>query len=68
MEFDRKSAEDVREVQLVLTMPYKEFIGKALLVRGTLFHACTGHHHTAVLMEVRSIKLDPKASSRADGR
>lgn len=66
--FDRKSAEDVREIQLVLTMPHKEFIGKALLVRGTLFHAFTGHHHTEVLMDVRSIKLDPKASYRADGR
>ena len=67
-EFDRKPAEDVREVQLVLAMPHKQFIGKALLVRGTLFHAFTGHHHTEVLMDVRSIKLDPKASNGANGR
>ena len=58
--FDRKSVEDLREMQLVLKMPHKEFIGKTVLVKGTLFHAFTGHHHTEVLMEVRSIKLDPK--------
>ena len=58
--FDRRSVEDVREIQLVLTMPHKEFIGKTVLVKGTLFHAFTGHHHTDVLMEVRSIKLDPE--------
>jgi uncharacterized protein DUF4431 len=58
--FDRKSVEDLREIQLVLTMPHKEFIGKTVLVKGTLFHAFTGHHHTDVLMDVRCIKLDPE--------
>jgi hypothetical protein len=58
--FDRRSVEDVREIELVLTMPHKEFIGKTVLVKGTLFHAFTGHHHTDVLMQVRSIKLDPE--------
>lgn len=58
--FDRRTVEDVREIQLVLTVPHKEFIGKTVLVKGTLFHAFTGHHHTDVLMDVRSIKLDPE--------
>jgi hypothetical protein len=58
--FDKQSVEDLREMQLVLTMPHKEFIGKTVLVKGTLFHAFTGHHHTDVLMDVRSIKLDPE--------
>jgi Domain of unknown function (DUF4431) len=57
--FDRRSVEDVREIQLVLTVPHKDFIGKTVLVKGTLFHAFTAHHHTDVLMDVRSIKLDP---------
>jgi len=55
--FDRKSVADLQEVQLVLTTPHKEFIGKRVVVKGTLFHGFTGHHHTDVLMDVRSIKL-----------
>ena len=60
--FNRKSVEGVREIELVLTMPHKEFIGKRVLVKGTLFHAFTGHHHTDVLMDVRSIRLAQKAN------
>ncbi len=54
--FDKKSVKGARKIQLVLTTPYKEFIGKTVIVKGTLFHAFTGHHHTDVLMDVRSIK------------
>jgi hypothetical protein len=54
--FDRQSVKNIRKIQLVLTMPDKEFIGKTVLVKGTLFQAFTGHHHTAVLMNVSSIK------------
>jgi hypothetical protein len=54
--FDRQSVKNIRRIQLVITMPYKEFIGKKVLVKGTLFHAFTGHHHTKVLMEVQSIE------------
>ena len=43
-------------------MPYKKFIGKTVCVKGTLFHAFTGHHHTDVLMDVRSIKVDMERS------
>jgi hypothetical protein len=39
-------------------VPYKEFTGKTVLVEGTLFHGFTGRHHTDVLMDVRSIKLE----------
>lgn len=52
------SVENVRELQLVLPKPHKELIGKNIIVKGTLFHAHTGHHHTDVLMEVESISLD----------
>ena len=49
------SVENVRELQLVLPEPHRELIGKKIIVRGTLFHAHTGHHHTDVLMMVQSI-------------
>ena len=58
--FDRQSVKNVRRIQLEFTKPYKEFIGKTVLVKGTLFHAFTGHHHTDVLMDVRSIELGNK--------
>lgn len=57
--FDRESAKDIRKIQLVLTLPHKELIGKTVLVKGTLFHAFTGHHHTDVLMDVSDIKKLP---------
>ena len=66
--FDRRTVEDVREIQLILTVPHKEFIGKTVLVKGTLFHAFTGHHHTDVLLDARSIKLDPEPTNKAAGR
>jgi hypothetical protein len=44
-------------LQLVLSVPRKELIGKKVIVKGTLFHAHTGHHHTDVLMNVESISL-----------
>lgn len=51
------SVENVRELQLVLHEPRRELIGKKVRVKGTLFHAHTGHHHTDVLMDVQSISL-----------
>ncbi len=60
IEFDRKSVRNLRAMHLVLVMPHKEFIGRKVIVKGTLFHAFTGHHHTNVLMNVQSIKLDPR--------
>ena len=49
--------ENVQNLQLVLPKPYEEWLGKKVVVRGTLFHAHTGHHHTDVLMDVLSISL-----------
>lgn len=53
--YERTTVKHLREMQLVLTMPHKELIGKKVIVKGTLFHAFTGHHHTDVLMFVQSI-------------
>ena len=60
-EFDEAES-NVTDIQLVLEA--QEFTkwrvlaqGRApVVVTGKLFHAHTGHHHTAVLMEVTSIK------------
>ena len=46
---------DVREVQLVFDGKLRKWVGKKLIVKGTLFHAHTGHHHTDVLLAVESI-------------
>lgn len=49
-------------VQLIFTHPetdferYKVMLGRKVEISGELFHAQTGHHHTSVLIEVKSIK------------
>ena len=50
----------VTQMELVLLGRHNNLIGKQVLVKGTLFHAHTGHHHTDVLMEVQSISLRHK--------
>src|SRR5260221_12969029 len=55
--YERISVEHIREMELVLAIPHERLIGKEVLVKGTLFHAFTGHHHTDVLMDVQSISL-----------
>jgi len=57
IEYNRISVEHVRKIELVLTIPQKNMMGKNVIVSGTLFHAFTGHHHTDVLMRVQSISL-----------
>jgi hypothetical protein len=57
IEYDRISVKHIQRVELVLTLPHKNMMGKNVIVSGTLFHAFTGHHHTDVLMEVQSIRL-----------
>lgn len=53
---------DVSRVQLVFADGPKEYeryrrlLDQKAIVTGTLFHAQTGHHHTRVLVTVRSIK------------
>ena len=54
---EQASVENVRKMELVLSIPHKNMIGKTVIVKGTLFHAFTGHHHTDVLMDVKSISL-----------
>ena len=54
---DQVSVENVRRMELVLRIPHKNMLGKNVTVKGMLFHAFTGHHHTDVLMSVRSISL-----------
>lgn len=56
-EYEGVSVEDVRKLQLVLPKPHRELIGMKVIVKGTLFHAHTGHHHTDVLLDVQSISL-----------
>ncbi len=57
------SVEDVRKLQLVMPKPYRELIGKKVIVKGTLFHGHTGHHHTDVLLDVQSISLATSKSA-----
>lgn len=56
-DYESDSVENVRELQLVLLVPHKGLKGRKVIVKGTLFHAHTGHHHTDVLMQVQSISL-----------
>ncbi|MCU1266970.1 MAG: hypothetical protein JWM21_3288 [Acidobacteria bacterium] len=57
------SVKGTRQIQLTfsdLETPYKQFIGKNIVVKGTLFHAFSGHHYTDVVMAVGSIEGDKK--------
>lgn len=55
--FSAKSVKGVRRIQLIFNTetPYKQLIGRKVLVKGTLFHAFSGHHYTDVVMDVRSV-------------
>jgi hypothetical protein len=50
---------DVRTVQLVVSAEsykkYKILVGQRVITTGTLFGEHTGHHHTPVLLTVRSL-------------
>lgn len=53
--------QNVRTVELVLTPemyrhPNKSLIGKHVTATGTLFGAITGHHHTPVLLTVKTLE------------
>jgi hypothetical protein len=52
---DSPAEHDQMEVTLVPTgaSSFRQLDGKRVVVSGSLFHALTGHHHTAVLMKVR---------------
>ena len=54
---------NVREMQLVFLVwsdgksyaDFRKFLGQTVAVSGQLSHAINGHHHTAVLLEVKTI-------------
>jgi hypothetical protein len=48
---------DVRHVQLILAdyAKYKHLVGRRVVVKGRLVHAITGHHHTAVLLQLEQM-------------
>ena len=55
---------NVRRIQLVLDRrsydALRPFLGKQVRLRGTLFGATTGHHHTPVLLDVlQSAHIEP---------
>ena len=62
--YENTPVEDVREMELVLLGSHKDLIGKRVVLRGTLFHANTGHHHTDVLMDVQSISRRSQTDCR----
>lgn len=51
---------NIKEVQLVLEKEqyekYKTLVGNDVIVKGSLFHGFSGHHHTKVLLTVKDIK------------
>jgi len=55
---------DIREIQLVVKpqqyQQHKGIVGKKVLATGTLFGEHTGHHHTPVLLTVRTLDEPPK--------
>lgn len=53
------AAQDQVKVTLVPMQPLdlRAFVGKAVTVRGSLFHAITGHHHTDVLIAIDDVPL-----------
>lgn len=53
-------AAEQNQANVTLVPPDKEnmikYAGKHLAVKGVLFHAFNGHHHTPILMEIRQIE------------
>ena len=61
-EVNTESFQCVREVQLVRlssSPAYRRFVGQSIVATGTLFQRFTGHHHTDVLLVLRSIRQGP---------
>ncbi|HET8900329.1 MAG TPA: DUF4431 domain-containing protein [Holophagaceae bacterium] len=62
-DFNSDAFDQITEVQLVLTTdaliahPRRIEGGKHLVLTGTLFESHTGHHHTQVLITVRSLRV-----------
>jgi hypothetical protein len=64
-DYDTLSVRDISAIQLVLLGDHEELTGKNVIVKGTLFHGFTGHHHTDVLMNVQSINRADKGAASA---
>jgi hypothetical protein len=58
-ELNSESEDDVKRVQLVFLdgKIRTDLLHKEASITGTLFHAETGHHHTAVLIQVSSAQM-----------
>lgn len=55
-DINNETIRDITEMQLVFGKnTYKRLLGRKVVVEGTLFRSHTGHHYTAVLMNVTSI-------------
>lgn len=62
-EFNSETEKNVRSLQL-MDVDYKKdrsLLGKSVIVKGTLMHSYSGHHHTPVLIQVKSIEKAPES-------
>lgn len=50
------AATTASEFQLLFSFPHKPFVGRVVTVKGRIFRADTGHHHTDYLVDVESIR------------
>ncbi len=57
---DHEPESGVTRMQLLLSPQeydaYRPLLGQRVVARGTLTHAITGHHHTPVMLQVRSLR------------
>jgi hypothetical protein len=71
-ELNTEPEDNVRSFQLILDSydKYRKLVGKSAIVKGTLLHSFTGHHHTPVLLYVETIRKDlsKKGSARKVAR
>jgi hypothetical protein len=62
-ELNDQKESGVMRLQLVFMkgeyVTYRALLHKSVLVKGTLYHAFSGHHRTAVLLTVESISAAP---------
>jgi hypothetical protein len=60
-EFNSETEKNVTSLQL-MDVDYRQdrsLLGKSVVVQGTLMHSFTGHHHTPVLIQVKSVEKAP---------
>ena len=55
-----ESESEITEMQMILDSKqysvFRQYLSLRVMVKGTLFHAHTGHHHTRVLIRVKEIE------------